>query len=154
MHVADLVSALIAAAERGTRLPGEPGHGTAAIPTAPADRVAPVDPRGYYFIAGDQDLTYGDLGRLSAQALGLRRMLVVPVPGPLVWSIAAGAELVARSRGRAPFTGLDKAREALAGDWTCSAARARNELDFAPAASLAERLEQTVAGYRRQGLLR
>ena len=150
VHVADLVSALIAAAARGTRLPATESERIHA-PDSEG-----VDPRGYYFIAGDEDPTYSELGRLVGKSLGRRRMLVIPVPGPLVWLIAGASELIARGRGRAPFAGIDKAREALAsGHWTCSPARAREKagVGFTPAASLGERLRQTAAWYRSQGLL-
>jgi nucleoside-diphosphate-sugar epimerase len=144
VHVADLVPALIAAAERGIRLPApaENSNGEAM-----GDR---VDPRGYYFIAGDEHPTYAQLGRMVGAAVGRRRMLVIPVPSGFVWPIAACTEAVGRARRRAPFAGLDKAREALAGHWTCSSARARAELGFAPAASLADRLQQTAEWYRRE----
>jgi dihydroflavonol-4-reductase len=143
VHVADLVPALIAAAERGTRLPpAENANGEAM-----GNR---VDPRGYYFIAGDEHPTYGQLGRMVGEAVGRRRMLVIPVLSGFVWPIAACTEAVGRVRRRAPFAGLDKAREALAGHWTCSSARARAELGFTPAASLVDRLRQTAEWYRRE----
>jgi nucleoside-diphosphate-sugar epimerase len=147
VHVADLISALIAAAERGARLPAS-AENSNGEPTP--DR---VDPRGFYFIAGDEQPTYGQLGRMVGEAVGRRRMLVIPVPSPIVWPIATCVEAAGRVRRRAPFAGLDKAREALAGHWTCSSARARAELGFAPAAPLADRLRQTAEWYRRQGLL-
>jgi nucleoside-diphosphate-sugar epimerase len=147
VHVADLVAALIAAADRGTRLPAPDGDSNGA---AMGER---VDSRGYYFIAGDEDPTYGRLGRMVGEAIGRRRMLVIPVPSGLVWPIAACVEATGRVRRRAPFAGIDKAREALAGHWTCSPARARVELGFAPAASLPERLRQTAEWYRRKGWL-
>jgi len=112
-----------------------------------------VDSRGYYFIAGDEDPTYGRLGRMIGEAVGRRRMLVIPVPSGLVWPIAACVEATGRVRRRAPFAGIDKAREALAGHWTCSPALARVELGFSPAASLPERLRQTAEWYRRKGWL-
>ncbi|HEV3417814.1 MAG TPA: NAD-dependent epimerase/dehydratase family protein [Pirellulales bacterium] len=147
VHVADLVRALIASAERGTRL-------------APAGEVDndgyaanQVDPHGHYFVAGDKDPTYGELGRLIGEALGRRRTCVIRIPRPAVWSIAACTELIARVRGRAPFAGIDKAREALAGHWICSSARAKADLGFVTEASLPERLRQTAEWYRRHGWL-
>jgi nucleoside-diphosphate-sugar epimerase len=147
IHVADLVPALIAAAERGTRLPA-PAAGSNGEVTG-----GRLDPRGYYFVTSDEHPTYAQLGRMVGEAVGRRRILVIPVPGPIVWPIAACVEAVGRVRRRAPFAGLDKAREALAGHWTCSPARARADLGFAPAAPLAERLRQTAEWYRRQGWL-
>ncbi|HEV2968497.1 MAG TPA: SDR family NAD(P)-dependent oxidoreductase [Pirellulales bacterium] len=147
VHVSDLVPVLIATAARGTRLP------PAAETTVGRHAAKQVDPRGYYFVAGDQDPTYGELGRLIGQALGRRRTCVIRFPRPAVWSIAACTELIARARGRAPFAGIDKAREALAGHWTCSSARAKADLGFVPEKSLPKLLRQTAEWYRRHGWL-
>ncbi len=147
IHVADLVPALIAAAERGTRLAAPDAGANGALI---GDR---IDPRGHYFIAGDEHPTYAQLGRMVGEAVGRRRTLVIPVPSGLVWPIAACVEATGRIRRRAPFAGLDKAREALAGHWTCSSARARADLGFNPAAPLADRLRQTAEWYRRHGWL-
>jgi nucleoside-diphosphate-sugar epimerase len=144
MHVGDLVSALIAAAERGERL--RPANGKANG----AGDGGPIDPRGYYFLAGERDPTYDELGRLIGEALGRRRLLVVAFPRPVVWPIAACGELMARVRRRAPFAGIDKAREALAGHWTCSAARAERDLGFAPATAIPDWLRQTADWYRQE----
>jgi dihydroflavonol-4-reductase len=147
IHVADLVPALIAAAERGVRLASSDAGANGG---ATDDR---IDPRGYYFIAGDEHPTYSQLGRMVGEAVGRRWTLVIPVPSGLVWPIAACVEAAGRVRRRAPFAGLDKAREALAGHWTCSPARAKADFGIAPAASLADRLRQTAEWYRLQGWL-
>lgn len=144
VHVGDLVSALIAAAKRGQRL--RPANGE----TNGAAHDGPIDPRGYYYVAGESDPTYDELGRLIGAALGRKRMLVIAFPRPLVWPIAAWGELFARVRRRAPFAGIDKAREALAGHWTCSAARAQSELGFAPAVAIPDWLRQTADWYRQE----
>jgi nucleoside-diphosphate-sugar epimerase len=47
----------------------------------------------------------------------------------------------------------DKMAEALAGSWTCSAAKARTQLGWSPAATLAERLRETAQWYRQAGWL-
>jgi nucleoside-diphosphate-sugar epimerase len=144
VHVGDLVSALIAAGERGERLraPSSESNGAA--------HEGPIDPRGYYFLAGERDPTYDELGRLIGEALGRRRTLVIAFPRPIVWPIAAGGELWARIHRRAPFAGIDKAREALAGHWTCSPARAQSELGFAPATTIPDWLRQTADWYRQE----
>ncbi len=151
MHVQDLVSALIAAAARGTRLPPPETDSNGSRTNGdvlPAGQR--VDPRGYYFLAGGCDPTYAELGRLIGDALGRSRTFVIAFPGPIVWPIAAGGEIWARIRRRAPFAGLDKAREALAGDWTCSAARAQSDLGFTPRAPITDWLRETVDWYRQQ----
>jgi dihydroflavonol-4-reductase len=150
VHVADLVSAIMAAAKQGTRLPTASAFEAKEI-SDDADRR--VDPRGFYFVASDDQPTFADLGRLVGEAVGRRRTRVIRFPSPLVWPIVTCAELIAKARGRAPLVSRDKAREALADDWTCSPAKAVAELGFSPRASLPDRLRQTAAWYRREGWL-
>ncbi len=148
VHVADLVDAIKAAAARGQRLPAESQNGSPA--NSPESK---TDPRGIYLIAGPERPTFPELGRLVGASVGRRRILVIRVPDPLVWPIVSCAELISLARGRAPLVCRDKAREALAADWTCSPARAAADLDFKPTIGLRQRLEQTAEWYRREGWL-
>jgi nucleoside-diphosphate-sugar epimerase len=63
------------------------------------------------------------------------------------------AEVVSRLSRRPTLFNVDKMREALAGSWTCSAARIQGELGFAVGRSLDERLLQTAEWYAGRGLL-
>ncbi len=139
IHAEDLAALLISAAERGERLPGrreeKPDRGT-----------------GYYFAAGPENPTYGQLGPLIASALG-KRTLVIPVAPPVVWLVAAVSTVIGRIRRRPQIFSLDKAREALAGSWTCSSEKAQQQLGFQVAAPLAARLKQTADWYFDQGWL-
>ncbi len=139
IHADDLAHLLILAAEHGRRLPPRNGQ------SHPASQ-------GYYFAACEQDPTYGDLGRLVAAAMG-RRVLVVPTAMPVVRVIAAAGEAFAHILHQPPVVNLDKAREIAAGSWLCSAQAAREELGFAVAAPLIERLRQTTQWYSREGWL-
>lgn len=136
VHAADLVQALLLAAERGVRLepPSEGQHSST----------------GYYYVAADEHPTYGDLGRLVAAAVG-RRVLVLPLPPAATWIGGAGSELLWRMTGRSRIFNLDKAREALAGSWACTPERAREQLGFAPAADLPSHMQRTIDWYRAQG---
>jgi nucleoside-diphosphate-sugar epimerase len=150
VYVADLVDAIIAAARKGTRLPAK----CCADVNSNSDGPTPqIDARGFYFVAGDEQPTFADLGRLVGEAVGRQHIRVIRLPRPLVWPIVSCTELTAKLRGRAPLVSRDKAREALADDWTCSPAKAIAELGFSPRARLAEYLRQTAAWYRREGWL-
>jgi nucleoside-diphosphate-sugar epimerase len=139
IHVADLVSLLILAAERGTRLK----------PAGKDDSSS----QGYYFAACPEHPTYAQLGRMIGTALGRRRVLVLPAPHRATWVVAVVAEAISRVY-RRPFSfNLDKAREARAGSWLCSPQRAVDELGFSVAAPLADRLRQTAQWYRENGWL-
>lgn len=135
IHAADLAQLLILAAERGKRL----------VPATAQGNEEPA--AGYYFAATEDCPTYGELGQWMAAAMG-RRALVIPMPLPLAWFFALLSEGAAQLVRRPWMYRLDKYREARAGDWLCSSDRAARELGFAPGASLADRLRQTVAWYR------
>ncbi len=138
VHVDDLVPALVAAARLGQ-----------CISTCPEqDQFA-----GFYFVAAEEHPRYDQLGRMIAQALGRRRVLVLRVPGAVTWLAALGAESVARLRRRPQIFNLDKAREARAGSWTCDPSRAMEQLGWRPGAPLQQRLEQTIQWYREHGWL-
>lgn len=135
IYAGDLVQLLLKAALQGERLPSEGGENSKG--------------RGYYFAACPETPSYGQLGQLMGKALG-RRTLVIPVASPVVWTVAFFGEATARLRGRPVVFHWDKAREALAGSWICSSEKARQQLGFETPRSLLERLEQTVAWYRKE----
>jgi nucleoside-diphosphate-sugar epimerase len=60
---------------------------------------------------------------------------------------------MARVRRQPGWVSSDKIAEALAGSWTCSSAKARAQLGWSPAATLAERLRETAQWYRQAGWL-
>ena len=140
IHSDDLVQVLLLAAQRGERL-------------APHGSEDARPDLGYYFAACDEHPTYGQLGRMVAAALGYRRVLVLPIASPVVWMVAACAELAAQICRRPFVFRIDKAREAMAGSWACSSQKAAHELGFSVTTPLAERLRQTAQWYRDQGWL-
>ncbi len=155
VHVADLVALLMAAADRGQRLPPAAGSegreetAPAPEPLAPATTSGRTDPaRGCYYVCGGSAPTLGEFSQMIARALGRRRALVLPVPAPLTWSVAALMEMFGYVSRRPMSLNLDKAREATAGCWACSSEKATRELGFEPAAPIQEWVRQTVQWYR------
>jgi hypothetical protein len=161
IHVADLVSALIAAARAGTRLRPIGDHETRAEtakkqpPGSGVPLPAPISPEGrgsysagYYFLACDEHPTYAELGCRISLALG-HAAVVLRTPEWLTWATGGASEIIARLRRRPHVFNWDKAREAVAGSWTCSSERAKHELHWCCAASLDARLAETVAWYRK-----
>ena len=71
--------------------------------------------------------------------------------GPsLLW--LAAALVSRRPSARHPYIlNFDKAREALAGDWTCSAQAIRHDLGFTRKLPFVDRLRQTSDWYLRHG---
>ena len=135
-HAADLVALLLLAAEKGERLRPEGAPG-----------------QGVYFLAAEHDPTYAELGQAMARALGKKRATVVQMPGPLLRLVGLCGDALTRVRQRPGWVNSDKMTEALAGSWACSSVKARTQLGWAPAATLAERLRETVQWYRQAGWL-
>ncbi|HVA45294.1 MAG TPA: NAD-dependent epimerase/dehydratase family protein [Pirellulales bacterium] len=135
VHADDLAQALWLAAGRGKR--AIKGDGA----------------QGHYFVAGDWDPDYDELGRLIGDAVGRQRVLVLHTPDWIGCCAGAASDLLCRLRGRAGIFNLDKMRDASAGSWVCSADRIRNELGFRVARPLADRLRQTADWYERRGML-
>lgn len=176
VHVADLVTAMMAIVERGERLPaggqfeeanGRDDPDAASLAngsTAPWEngftsrpegrdrREACLCGQGYYFVNSGPPVTFSELGRLAARALN-RRAIVLRFPAPVVWVVGAAGEAVGRVRRRASFFNWDKAREASAGHWTCSGDKIAAGLGFRPEQGMLARLEETVAWYRQAGWL-
>lgn len=140
LHVADLVEGLLAAARRGERLPA------AAAETG-------CSGQGIYFLAAEECPSYAELGRLVAAAMDCPRPRVVRLPAAACRAVACVGEAVGRVRGRPMLLCRDKIRESLAGDWVCSAEKARAQLGFTPGASLLARLRQTADWYQQRGWL-
>jgi nucleoside-diphosphate-sugar epimerase len=92
-------------------------------------------------------------GQAVAVALGRKPATVIRVPGPLARLLGYGGDVMSLMRSRAGWVGRDKITEALAGSWTCSAAKARAHLGWSSAAGLAERLSETARWYREAGWL-
>jgi nucleoside-diphosphate-sugar epimerase len=138
IYIDDLVEGVLLAAGKGERL------------CEPSLR---AQGRGIYFIAGDDQPTYSDLGRAIATALGRRPPGIIRVPSPLLRLMGIGGEVMALLRRRPGWISQDKVIEALAGSWTCSPAKARTQLGWSPAAGLVDRLRQTTQWYRQAGWL-
>ena len=132
--VADLVECLLLAAEQGERLAPD------------------IAGRGIYFAAA-QDVAYRELGPLFASALGEPPPRVLRLPGWSMLAIGRLGDVVAQIRRRPGWVGSDKIREVLAGSWTCSSAKAMQQLGWSPAAPLADRLRETAQWYRDAGWL-
>jgi nucleoside-diphosphate-sugar epimerase len=127
--VADLIECLVLAAEQGERLvPGVSGH-------------------GIYFAAAE-DVSYVELGMAIARALGNPQPRILRLPGWSMPTIGRFGDVLSRISRRPGWVGRDKVREILAGSWTCSSAKARQQLGWSPAAPLADRLRETAQWYR------
>lgn len=134
LHVQDLVDVLVRAAERGTRL-AKNGNGPSGV-------------AGYYFACSGQHVTYAELGRMIASALGRRHVFLFHLVEPLPWLVAGLTEMFARLSRQPVIVNVDKMRESIQPSWAASPQAIREQLGFSEACSLDQRLRQTVDWYR------
>jgi nucleoside-diphosphate-sugar epimerase len=136
IHVNDLVDLLLAAAERGERVP-------AHEPTYTG--------RGRYFAVAPEHPTYAELGLLLRPMLARPHAPVIRVPAPLAWFAGGLSEWFGRLRGTPEELCFDKMRDAIVPSWACSGEAARRDLGFTPAKPLNQRLAETVDWYQANG---
>ena len=135
VHVDDLVEGLLRVGAKGERIGGGlPG-------------------KGIYFIAGEETPNHVELGQVIARALGRKAPHIVGVPGSLLKLFGAGGDVIGRLTGRPRWICKDKMIEALAGSWTCSAAKIHAQLDWSPASPLTAHMRETAKWYRQAGWL-
>ena len=135
IYVDDLVRAMIQVAEKGQRLDEDEQN------------------RGIYFVAGGPPVTYADLGRLAAHAMGCKKIIVIPVAFFIMWVIAAFHEMLGRIKSQPMFLNFDKYRDAIAGSWACSSEKIKTEVGFEVIVSLQKRFQQTADWYQSQNWL-
>lgn len=127
IHVDDLCTALLAAAERGQTM-------------RPEDATS-----GVYMVSDGAEHRWEDFCLALALALGRTRPAVVPVPETVSYFVGLGSELAARLRGSIPILNRDKVREMRYPAWTCSTERAAKELGFTASIQLAQGLASALA---------
>jgi dihydroflavonol-4-reductase len=131
VHVADLCDGILAVLDRGASLAAEGS-------------------RGLYFVDSGEVHGWDELALAACGAAG-RRARVLPVPEAFAYALAAAARVKQAVTGQAAMISFDKLREARQLCWTCSSARAREELGWAPRFDLASGMRDTVAWFRGQG---
>jgi dihydroflavonol-4-reductase len=133
IHVSDLCSALLAAAERAPTLSVD-------------DQTA-----GLYTVSDGVEHSTEDICDALAHALGRRRLAIIPAPDAAVYVAAAGSELFARIRGTVPIFNRDKAREMRCSAWTCTTDRAASDLGFTARIPLRDGLVEFVCATNGHG---
>jgi nucleoside-diphosphate-sugar epimerase len=106
-----------------------------------------------FFCAADETLTAEAMMRSVADLMG-RKPVVVPVPGWLLTLVGAAADVVSNATGRRLPVNRKLARQLLAPGWSCSIAKARRLLGYAPRRGLQASLRRSLESYRAAGWLR
>jgi len=108
---------------------------------------------GTFHIAETRAYDMRDVVRLIGSAIA-RGVRILPVPGPLIFALALGAEVANRAVGRTSLLNREKVRELLAPGWLCETAAARDAFGFEARIALAGGLRETAAWYIENGWLR
>ncbi len=105
-----------------------------------------------FFLASPETTTAEGLMKEAAAALGVRARRV-PVPAPLLRSVAALSDALTRVTGRKLTVNRKLAAQVLAPGWVCDPAKARERLGFEAATALAESVGRAARDYRARGWL-
>ena len=114
-------------------------------------RSTPVFGEGIYYAADPSFASFAQFGAWVARALGHRWHLPLPLP---LWIVKTAAWLngsLSRADSADTFS-VDKIREASAVGWECDVSPTI-ELGWAPAATLEQRVAETIAWYRQHDWL-
>jgi nucleoside-diphosphate-sugar epimerase len=113
---------------------------------------APAAAGEVYFVAGSEVVSWVELGRLIASALGVAgRPLRLPETVATIAGMVADA--LARVRGRPDIFSSQKVIEMLAPAWVCSSDKAARDFGWRAATPLSEGLATTARWYREHGWL-
>lgn len=136
IHADDLAAALMLVARHGERLD-------------------PTDPRGtgVYNAADPNPSSYTEMGEMIAAALG-RKIRVLRVRKWALRMAALVGEAIGRVSSNSLPLNLDKLAEGTASGWVASTTKITSQLNFQPAAPLAERYRETIDWYRSAGWIR
>lgn len=137
IHVEDLSQLLWLVATRGERL------------STDANQIG----QGVYFAVDREHPDYAAFGRLLAESMQCSPLMVLSLPGPLPWLLAAANQGLGYLRGKVDDFNIDKIREARAASWACSSEKAERELGYQPGAPLTDRLRETMEWYQSQHLV-
>lgn len=136
IHAEDLATGLHGLAQNGKRVDSE------TVST------------GTYFVSSAEHPTYARLGQLIGHSVGRKKVRIMHSAGCIVKAIAATNQLIGWIRRKQPTLNVDKAREAVAGSWTCSNEKICRETGFNTTRTLVARLRQTAQWYESRGWLK
>ena len=108
--------------------------------------------RGVYYVSDGIVHTWSTVTGAIASAVG-RRVRAVPIAPPLATAAAHMSRFLARLTGSKPLLTPERVRDLQQADWSCDDSRARAELGYRSAVTLAEGMRETARWYAAQGWL-
>jgi len=139
VHAEDLAHLLAIVAEKGELLTKN------SLPSSPQDDSSELG-QGIYNASCGELVTFGDFGRMIAQAYGIEKLRVLYAPPVVCAGIGLFYEAVKKLTGKTVPLDWDKVCEALRGPWICDDQKTRNRLGFIPQ-PFRNRVEQTARWY-------
>jgi len=115
--------------------------------------LAAEDPRSVgrvYYVTDGRAYTWREITDAIAAAVGLGR-IYLPVPFPVQYAVAAGAEAAASLAGAAPIVSREHIRASRRYDWVYDASRIGRELGFRPSMDMAAAVRAAVEDFRSGG---
>lgn len=105
-----------------------------------------------YFLGSEVSYPNEEIGETMARIIN-RKIINIHLPHPLVFGICGLEELAGKFLRKEVFLNLQKARELVQSNWTCSIEKAKQQLGFSPSISLYEGFLRTFKWYRKMGWL-
>lgn len=102
-----------------------------------------------YFISNREVQTYTSLTKLASSILR-KKPLHIQIPSFLVYAVAGITEGIYSLSKKTPVLNLDKVRDLITTDWTCSSRKLFEHIGFEPKISVEEGFKETVEWYQSQ----
>ncbi len=134
-HAEDVCQLLVLVAEKGERMIKEPE----------------TPGQGVYYVSQTEHPTYMEMGKLFGKALGRKRTFILPISPIVMWIFCRFMAYRAKLTQKVTALGMDKYREVMAGSWSCSANKAREQLGFQNQGTLQEQCNRTAKWILEQG---
>lgn len=133
-----------------------PRHKTLSLVYAPelarAIGIATVSERATgetYFVADEQQYEFAALVHIAAGLLG-KQTHSLPLPGFLVYTIAAATQAVSWVLPKPSVVNIDKVKDLLTPHWICNPGKFARDLGFTTTVKAEEGLKRTLQWYRKE----
>lgn len=106
-----------------------------------------------YFVSSDEYYTWTQIGKVTAEVMGLRSPLTIKLPHALVMGIAGISGFFGRFSAKPPVLDYEKGLDIIQDYWVCSTEAAHRDFGYRQQVSLRDGIRRTVEWYKQQGWL-
>ncbi len=106
-----------------------------------------------YFISSEEVYDWREVGDVTAKVLGRKKPRYLPIPHPIVNSVAGLSGFFGRFKKSPPILDREKGRDITQPFWICSVDKAMRDLGYSQQTSIDAGVEQTVRWYKEKGWL-